>query len=204
MDANVFLLFSLLLVGVVFIFALPGKKPTTTKPPAAEVSRWKRFRVHFGSLHEPHAEPAALVTEEPGGLKLLAGPRTESQRRLQVLSGGQAVIELARGALFANDRFRVLLQGKDWLKVRRPRPGEKKPQLQFLSPLDAFELQGNLPGREFEVRRKGRLVANVSWQRPEGDSGPRKEYVLESVKGEDPLPLVALVLAVENALGPAK
>lgn len=176
----------------------PGTKPS-------ETTRWKRFRVHCGAMHGVSQQPSTLVAEEPGGLKLLAGPREEARsRRWQVLSGSKAVIDMARGFLFHRDQLRVRVQGKAWLDVRLPRPGEKKPDLRFVSPLDAFELQGNIAGREFEVRRRGRLIANVSCQRAEGDTGPRKDYVLESLKGEDPLPVVALVLAVEAAMGPMK
>ena len=111
---------------------------------------------------------------------------------------------MARGPIFFRDRLSVLIKGKAWLSVRIPRPGEKKPRLDFASPAEACEIQGNVTGREFEVRKQGRLIANVSWQRPVGDSTPLTDYVLESVKDEDPLPLVALVLAVEAAMGPAK
>ena len=78
------------------------------------------------------------------------------------------------------------------------------PALVFLSPADGFEVQGSVPSREYEVRKAGRLVASVSWQRPADDLAPRKEYVLEAIKSEDALPLVALAVSIEAAMGPAK
>lgn len=205
MTPSSYLLLSALVTGGVFLVAWTSRKPESPSSPPPEATRWKRFRIHFGALHNASVEPVTLVTEEPNGLKLVAGPRAQSTpRRLKVFKGKDGVIEIVRGFLFFRDRLQVLLTGKHWLQVRLPSPGEKRPQLNFVTPSNALEIQGNVADREFEVRKQGRLVASISWQRGERDSSPRKDYVLESLKGEDPLPLLALVLAVEAAMGPTK
>ncbi len=206
MDTTHFLLISAAVTSGALLAALGLRRPQPPADPPREATRWKRLRIFPGALHGVLREAAAVAAEEPSGLKLAAAPREDaSPRRLRILgSDSRTVIELVRGVFLFRRRLRVILQGKDWLHVMLPRPGEKKPELRFASPTDACDLQGNVTGREFEIRKRGRLVASVSWQQADGDAAPRRGYVLEALKTEEPLPVLALVLAIEAVMGPPK
>ncbi|MBI4606668.1 MAG: hypothetical protein HY721_32290 [Planctomycetes bacterium] len=205
MNGTDYIFVSAAVVLAALIAALSVGRAPETKDAPREATRWRRFRISFGALHGPLRDAAAAVLEDPSGLKLLAAPRESlSPRRVSLLKDGSPVIDIVRGRLLFHRRLRVLLQGREWLAATVPGPGQKRPGLEFASPTDACEVQGNTAAREYELRKAGRLVASVSWQRAPGDDASRKEYVLEALKSEDPLPLVALAAAIEVALGPAK
>jgi hypothetical protein len=111
---------------------------------------------------------------------------------------------MCRGWLLSRGKYQVRLEGKPWLRLKAPEQGEKRPSLRFSSPSSAFEIGGNPAGREYEIRKKGKLVASISWQKAAGDEAPRKEYFVEALRTEEPLPLLALVVALEVVLGVPK
>ncbi len=206
MSASDYLLISAAVTAGILITAATVPRPEPKKEPPRESSRWKRFRIAAGAFHGALKEAALAVVEEPSGLKLLATPRDEAAGRRVRLAGpdGRPVVEIAPGRLLRWRRLRVFVEEREWLHITLPGPGEKKPGLRFLFPRDAYEVQGGVGAREYEVRRGGKLVASVSWQRPAGDDAPRREYVLETIKSEEALPLVALAAGLEAAMGPSK
>jgi hypothetical protein len=205
MSGSDYLYLSAAAVLLALVLSLALHRPPEKKTPPQETTRWKRFRVAFGALHGALKEATAAIVEDSGGLKLLALPRLDAPGRRVVLSrdGRRPAIELVRGRFFAKRKLRVRLGGKDWLTALAPRHGEGRPQLQFRALPEACDLHGDVAGREYEVRRGGKLIASVSWQRGASEGADAKEYVLEVLKGQDPLPLVALAAAVEVAMGPA-
>jgi len=204
MSASDYLLLSAAFTGVVVALGLAAGKPRKQqKEPGAEATRWKRFRIACGLLHMAVTEPSPLVVEEPSGLKLFVAPTfSASPTRVRLMSSqGRAQVDIARGRLFSRGKYRVRVLGKPWLSLKAPKAGEKRPSLRFVSSSSALEVGGNPSGREYEIRKKGKLVASVSWQKPGGDEAPKKEYFLEALKTEEPLPLLALVVALEVVLG---
>jgi len=208
MSPTDYALLSAAATGVALLAALSLRREESTPPPLVDTTRWKRFRVHFEALHGSLLETVPLVVEEPAGLQLSAARReAASTRRWTVLgsSGGAPVIEISRGLIFLRRRLRVLLQGKEWLHVLLPRPAERKarkPELKFLTPIGGYEVNGNIPGREFEVRRQGRLVASTFWEDTKDSAADRRNFLVEVLKTEESLPILSIVLALEVALDP--
>ena len=207
MSPSNYLLLSAAVTGVVMAIGVAAGRPRKKKKePAVEITRWKRFRVAFGLLHKIVPEASPVVVEEPSGLKLVLAPKwSQAPLRVRLLGpDGRAQIEIARGRLFTRRRFEVRLSGHSWLRLKAPKRDSERVHCRFTRAAEVLEVEGNLPGREYELRKKGKLVATVSWQRPPGDEASRKDYVLETLKTEDPLPMVALVIALEVVSGPPK
>jgi len=188
-----------LLAGAVF-----GKERTVKKPPK-ETTRWRRFRVRHGLLHGIFPEATVAVTEDPAGLRLQVAARSSfSDTGLRLEDKSQkTVIEISRGWLFRR-RLRLRLLGKDLAHIRAPGPAGEPVFLTFGPDSKPYDVRGDVTGREYEIRCANRLIATVSWQRPESDTALPGEYVVESLKGMDPLPVLALVLGIEVALGPVR
>lgn len=164
-----------------------------------EVTRWRRFRVCPGAFDVPRRQAAQVVTEEPKGLRLLAEPGSSRKTvRVRTHAGAFRMLITDRWRPFSR-RCGVKLATGSRLELVLPRNGRKKPAVLSSRPGERYELRGNLHEREYEILKGGRLVASVSWQREKSDEPPRKEYVVEALKTEDELPLLALALTVEAA-----
>ena len=202
MSPGDYVLVATTIAGLALVIAVTTSKPPRKASEAPkEVTRWKRFKVQPTSLHGALKESAQIVAEEPQGLKLSASPR-ESPKRVRVGSpDGKVQVEIARVWRPFRRIYRVSLGGKEWLRLLLNKSRPKEAELESMTRNQTYELRGALADREYEILRNGKLVATVSWQRPPGDSAPKKEYILETVKTEDALPLLTIALAVEVALG---
>jgi hypothetical protein len=203
MSATDYILISATAIGILLWFGLLMRPQPEKKAPPKESTRWKRFRIIPATLHGELAEAAAVVTEEPAGLKLTALPRDAGARgRIRIAnSSGSVVFAITRG-WFLSRTLRVLVEGNELLRLALPRDPRSRMEVELAPPLGPLELAGSLLKREYEIRRQGSLIAMVSWQRRGGDKAVKEEYILESLKGEDAMPLLALTLAIEAAQEP--
>jgi hypothetical protein len=204
MSPDDYMVISAAVVAFAIVAAASSWKPPkkSTEGPR-ETTRWKRFRIRPAALHGPLPEPSTAVTEEPSGLKLqVAARQSPGAGKIRAFAGdGKTRIDVVRRGWFFSRGLRLKLGNRHWLDVDVPRGEPGKLGLRFPVPSEALQIRGSPADREYEILKEGRLVATVSWQRGGGDKSAPKEYFLETIKGQDPLPLVALVLAVEVALG---
>lgn len=205
MSTTDYILISVTALGILLWFGLSMRPHPEKKEPPREATRWKRFRISPAALHGALAEAAAVVSEEPTGLKLTALPRDGGARgRIRIAdSSGSIVLVIARG-WFLSRTLHVQVEGNELFRVSLPRGPRGRIEVQFTPPVGPFDLFGSLLKREYEIRRQGNLIAMVSWQRRGGDKAVKEEYILESLKGEDAMPLLALTLAIEAAQEPAQ
>ncbi|HVR74578.1 MAG TPA: hypothetical protein VMT52_09610 [Planctomycetota bacterium] len=203
MSPTDYILISVTAIGFLLLFGLSIRPHPERKEPPKEATRWKRFRIIPAALHGALAEAAAVVSEEPAGLKLTALPRDGGARgRIRIASdSGSIVLVIARG-WFLSRTLRVQVDGNELFCVAPPRGPKGQVEVQFTPPLGPLDLAGSLLKREYEIRRQGNLIAMVSWQRRGGDKAVKEDYILESLKGEDAMPLLALTLAIEAAQDP--
>jgi len=106
-------------------------------------------------------------------------------------------VEIARAWSFFQRSFKVLLGGKEKLRLS---VAHRQLSFRFPEGSSTFSLAGSTAAREYEIRKSGKLVATVSWQEPLEAKEARGDYILEVLKDEDALPLIALALAVEVAV----
>lgn len=178
---------------------LSGKPPKKASDSPKEVTRWKRFRVNPANVHGTRSEPAQVVVEEPKGLKLLAQPGTSSRRLRVADSKGCVRVEIADRWRPFTRRYRILIEGGARLDLVLPKGRGGRIAVEAEGSRDRYEIRGSIGDREYEILKNGKLVAIVSWQRSAPDEPQGKEYVLETLKTEEDLPLVALTLALEAA-----
>jgi len=195
-----FILLSAAAIGIAILLGTSCRRsPKPVSPPPLETTRWRRFRVGPAALHGALAAPMPVVAEEPTGLKLVAEGRKDPQARKIKISSvdGKLKVEIARAWSLFQRRFKVLLGGKERLRLS---VAQKQLSLRFPEGSTTFSLAGSTAAREYEIRKGGKLVATVSWQEPPDAQEAREAYVLEVLKDEDALPLIALTLAVEVAV----
>jgi hypothetical protein len=126
------------------------------------------------------------------------GRKYPQARKIKLLTpDGKIQVEIARVWSLFQRRFKVLLGGKESLRLSVAR---NQLSLCFPEGSTAYSLAGSAAAREYEIRKSGKLVATVSWQETPEAQEPGEDYILEVLKSEDALPLVALALAVEVAL----
>lgn len=204
MSPDDFLLLATTVALLVFVAALASSGGKTKKTPEApkEITRWRRYRVSPAGIVHPPAAPVAVVEEEPKGLKLHALPIALPHRLRASRPDGTGRIDVARKWGLGHRPFRVAVDGKPRCVVGVPKRDRSKVTIERLDGGAALSLRGAPLEREYEVLEGGRLIAIVSWQRtPEDGEEPKPHYVVEVEKATEELPVLALVLAVEKALG---
>jgi len=195
-----FILLSAAAIGIAILLGSSFRRsPAPAPPPPQETTRWRRFRVGPAALHGALAAPAYVVSEEPSGLKLVAAGRRDPQaRKIKVSSmDGKIKVEIARAWSLFRRAFKVLLAGKELLRLTVAR---EQLSIRFPEGSTGFSLAGSTVAREYEIRKGGKLVATVSWQEPPEPKEDREDYVLEVLKDEDAVPLIALALGIEVAM----
>jgi len=205
MDANHYIAASAIAIGVIFLVAVLSRKERSKPTTPKKDSRWKRFCVYHERIHGVASESRTAVTEVPGGLRLLILPRhglSESSLCMRAEKGGSR-IEITRGWFFRR-RFRVQVRGKLLVDLETRGRGANEVRLRSPAGAEPYTVQGSVHGREFEVRRGDRLAAAVSWQSEASKESRPGEYFVEILRGEDPLSLLGLVVAIEMAVGPVK
>jgi hypothetical protein len=203
MTPGEFILLSAAITGAFLALAWSARKPAKKEAPP-EPGRWRRFRIDPGPVHSRTAGTAAA--EEPAGLRLARDAAASEDARRVVLQGGggQALIDIAPPWLFPGSRLRVKVGGRPLATVARRKRGKPGVTLAFSQAgPPAIEIGGNPGGREYDVRRDGKVVATVF---PGGEKGTSagEAYFAEVLRSEDPVPVLALVLAVEACLGPRR
>jgi uncharacterized protein YxjI len=203
MEANHYIFACALVIGVIFLAAVVSRKEKPKPTTAKKDPRWKRFRIYHERIHGVGPEGRTAVSEVPGGLGLVVLPQhglPQSTLCLTVEKGANK-IEITRGWFFRR-RFRVRVRGKHFLEVEAYGRGATAVHLRSPAAAERYSVQGNVRDREFEVRRANRLAAAVSWQSEGSKVSPRGEYFVEVLRGEDPLALLGIVVAIEMAVGP--
>jgi uncharacterized protein YxjI len=201
-----YFLLSVALAGLVVALVRANcKSPKEEEQRPPEISRWKTFHVRSGSLHKQPSSPLeALVEEEPKGLKLLLSEWERSERRVIIRDEeGNTRVRISRGMLFTRKRLQVDLDGRSLLRILPAPKGKKIPVLRFAEGAEKRDVQGDPASREYEIRKDAKLVAIVSRPGATARSSPAGEYIVETLKTEEPLPLLAIALALDVALGPA-
>lgn len=191
----------LILTGAALALALavaafassPRKKPQEAPK---EITRWKRFRVRPGPLFGTLAEPKAVIEEEPKGLKVVAAARSKPFPVQLRLKDDVPFHEISRKWRPMRWAFRVRVGDGASLEVVVPKKGAKTLSLRNPPGGPRFEIRGSPLGPEYQILKNGRLVCIAD--RSSAD-GPGKEYTLEVLKTEDPLPILRLALTLEVA-----
>jgi uncharacterized protein YxjI len=200
MSASDYFLLAVALIGAALALSLASSKPQLPPLPPPEETRWRRFRVFARPLHEDLEKPAVALAEEPGGLRLDALPRPGLGERIDLAEpGGRRRIAIARGWFPFLRRLRVKIDGKPLARVVVS-GRQRQVSLAFDVLAQAVEVHGDIAGREYEVRRRKRVIALAS-RLEDTESHDPDEYLLEVLKDEDPLPVIAIALAAEAAVG---
>ncbi|MEM7232348.1 MAG: hypothetical protein AAF517_09250, partial [Planctomycetota bacterium] len=190
------------LVGILLQRSQGKKSAPPSEPP--EETRWSRFVIHAAAI-EKGAVGEDVVTQVPKGLKwpLVGGASSTPPRYI----GGDSkvpLVRLERKRLAWKPVFVLRLENRPWLELA-PRDGGKFPELrepkkgnQSRGPrLKDLSLQGSLGRREYEIRIAGKLVVSASQQVEDGETIDGSYYV-EILKSAQPLPFLALTLALEH------
>jgi hypothetical protein len=200
MSASDYILLAAALLGAALALSLAASRPELPPLRPPEATRWRRFRVFARPLHADLERPAVALAEEPGGLRLDALPRPGLGERIDLAEpGGRRRIAIARGWFPFLRRLRVKLDGKPLAKVLVS-GRQRQVSLVFDFPAQAVEVHGDIPGREYEMRRRKRIIALAS-RFEDLEAHDPEEYLLEVLKDEDPLPVIAVALAAEAAVG---
>jgi hypothetical protein len=201
MNPGDYILISAAVMSLFVVLGISVWRPPSRPAPPREVTRWRRFHVNPGPLHGILRGGTEVIEEEPYGLQLAALPRRESDAsRVRIVGPDREVLVtvVRKWGLFRRN-FQVSIQGNRWLQISVSKKEPSDYSLQFVNPADSFKISGNALAREYEILRQGKLVATVSWQEdPESEEKPEC-YVLETLKTDDELPLIAFVLAIEVA-----
>ena len=208
MEPFEYLILCTALVGTVLALshaAWGGVKP---KKKPRELSRWRTFHVHCGALHgRRSAARTPVVADLNGEVELrLTGDSSASQLTLKD-DDGHARIRIQRGSLLSPRVLKVDLDRRPLLRVRPPFGLRRRHAIEFIKPNPELRIQGDPKIREYEVRHQGRLVGIVSRQGRDSlefEDLDKDSYVVETLKTEKCLPLLALALGVEVALGPSR
>jgi uncharacterized protein YxjI len=202
-----YLVLSVALTGLlVALVKATCKAPEDEEAAPPEPSRWKLFRVRAAHLHRrlPSPQPA-LVEEEAKGLKLFVSEWEHSERRVVIKDEeGNTRIKISRGMLFARKRLHVEIEKKPFLRLLPALKGKKVPVLRFADGAWKCNIQGDPCRREYEIRKDEKLVAIVSRPAAAANLSPPADYIVETLKAEEPMPLLGVVLALEVALGPSE
>jgi hypothetical protein len=199
MTPGEFIILSIAVTGTVLALAWSTARPVKKETPT-EPGRWRRFRMDPGPLHSGVA--GTPVAEEPAGLRLTRDPGLPGEARRLAVQGSGTRIDIAPPWLFPGSRLHVKVGGKALATAARGRRGQPAVTFQFpaVGP-PPYQVAGDAARRDYEVRRAGKLVATVFQDRDKGAT-PRGAYFAEVLRSEDPVPVLALVLAVEACLGP--
>ena len=200
-----YVVISAALIGILVALGKAAwKSPKEDPRKSRETTRWKAFRVHFSPVHQKHPSLNDHVVEElPKGLKLFVSPREPAGRHFVLEdSKGKERIRISRGMLLARKKLQVSVNKQPLCRLRPPPKGKKVPVVDAVDALESCKIQGDPYRREYELRKAGKLAAIVSRQGPTRDSDLGQDYLVETLKTERALPLLAVVLALEIALGP--
>jgi hypothetical protein len=196
MSAEEYVILSCAALAALFILgASRARAPEEPEPPPPDPGRWRRFRIHDGSLRGPLDEAAPAVVEEPSGLRLDAAPRHGAADPVRVAAaGGTPKVTVTRGWLFPG-RLRVRIDGRPAIALASAR-GRVTVRSLAGEPIEA---RGDLRAGDYEIRRGGKLVA-MSFQEsgPEGSPTAPARHV-EVLRGDDPVLPLALAMALEVA-----
>ena len=138
------------------------------------------------------------ITDEAGRPVLHVDGKVLSLRDTLVLRdpGGQEVARVQRRLLALRPTYEITAGGRELAEMRKHffTPFTDRFTIDVPGP-DDLELRGSLLDHEFSIQRGGRTVATVSkrW------FALRDTYGVEVAEGEDPLLLLACVLALDLA-----
>ena len=128
------------------------------------------------------------ITDETGAPQFEVQGRSAFSRKLTICDGsGMEVAVLARRGLA--QRYEIQAGGQ--LSTVRPR-GMLARRFEIDSPGGAMEARGNFSGRQYAVMRGGVHAAAVTQLRT-----LREQFAVEVADGEDPVLMLAVVLAIE-------
>ena len=207
MPAFEFILFSAAVSGILLTLAYTVWNPKQKKRLKPEVSRWRTFHVNAGVLHGRASARQPAVTSLKGDFELhLDGKSGDGNI---ILHDEERVprLRLVRGLALLGKRWKVFVDRKRFLKISPGPSSQSFHNLHFESPDDEIEIQGCPKRREYEIRRKDRLVAIVSRQgrdHIEYADISKHSYLVETLKTESCLPLLSIALGLEWSMGPAK
>jgi len=190
MDADSFLLLgAIVLVATMAVGFLGWPKPPPEKPKRPEpASRWAVFRLHPKILLEGGGTAAERL---PDGPRLSAVvPYRAARPRVALVEGKSSRILIRRLWRPGRRVFRVEFDRRRLAELRPAKGGKAMPAI--VTPGGNLSLHGSLREREFELRRAGKLIASSS---PGIAPGPGS-LGLEILAAEDPLPVLAVILAV--------
>ena len=201
MTPGEFILLSAVITGTILALAWSASKPVKKESPP-EPGRWRRFRMDPGPVHSGTA--GTPVAEEPGGLRLTRDSGLPGDARRLAVQGSGARIDLVPPWLFPGSRLHIRVGGKPLATASRGRRGQPAVTFQFpaVGP-PPYQVAGDAAGRDYEVRKGGKLIATVFHDGGK-ETSPRGSYLTEVLRSEDPVPVLALVLAVEACLGPRR
>lgn len=153
-----------------------------------------QVREHFFRLGED-----SDITDESGRVFLRVDGKVFSPRGALILrdASGAEVGKVQRKLVALRPTYEIEIGGREAATVRKGffTPFGERFTIDIPGPHD-LELRGNLLDHDFTVRRDGDAIATVSkaW------FSPRDVYGVEIADGEDPLLILAGVLALDLAL----